>query len=323
MTDFVSIIIPCFNNEHFIEEAIESALNQSYHAVEVIVVDDGSTDSSWQKIEKYHERIVARRQTNAGACVARNKGLSIATGKWIKFLDADDVLNPDCIELQIANCHNERVVVFGDCEYIDVNGSAIPKSPNDNSTQLNEGDFAILSSFFSTPILTSTTLFARSVLTEFKGFNPLVQRGQEHELNLRLYLNGIDFQYFPQACYLYRQHESPERISISKRRLHFFSYFDNFQWLVSLAENGSRGSIFDSNRLLLGRLGWKTGRHWLRQHEANIAAQFFTEARRISDSSSIYGSALYRRCVQAFGPNIAERISTFSFALRQGPKDGA
>jgi glycosyltransferase involved in cell wall biosynthesis len=323
MTDLVSIIIPCFNNEEFIEEAIDSALKQSHPAVEVIVVDDGSTDSSWQRIQKYQNRIIARRQVNAGACVARNTGLSIASGKWIKFLDADDVLKPDCIELQIARCHDERIVIYGDCEFIDAKGNPILNSLNDTATRLNDGDFAILSSFFSAPVLTSTTLFPRSVLTEFNGFNPAVHRGQEHELNLRLYSNGIDFQYFPQVCYQYRQHNSPSRISIGKRKEHFFNMFENFKWLVSLAEHGPRSASFNSERAMLGRIAWKTGRHWLRQGEANVAKRFFAEATRIAGSKSIYGSGLYRRFVGVFGPNIAERISTLSFALRQGPKDGA
>ena len=307
------------------EAAIQSALNQTHRKIEVIVIDDGSTDDSWGRIELFRDRITALRQTNSGACKARNCGLTISNGKWIKFLDADDILKEDCIELQLKHCKDNSTIIFGDCEYMDSNGVAYPvvSSELGKRPSINDGEFATLSTFFAKPILISTTLYAKKILVKFGGFNVAVKRGQEHELNVRLYLNGVNFQYFSQVCFLYRQHISPTRISISRSKEHFFSYWENFKTLVAMAEFGSRAAIFDSNRLLLGRLAWKTGRHWLRQREAGIATQFFTEAQRISGSSSIYGSALYRQCVHVFGPNIAERISTFSFALRQGPKDGA
>jgi glycosyltransferase involved in cell wall biosynthesis len=93
----VSIVMPCFNNEAYVAEAIDSALGQTYDNIEVIVIDDGSTDGSLDIIRSYGDRITWRTGPNEGACAARNKGLALARGEFIKFLDADDILLPECM----------------------------------------------------------------------------------------------------------------------------------------------------------------------------------------------------------------------------------
>jgi glycosyltransferase involved in cell wall biosynthesis len=85
-----SVIIPNYNNSATLERAINSVLNQSYPAHEIIVVDDGSTDASKEIIHTYGDRVRPIFQKNNGVSVARNNGASIATGDWLAFLDADD-----------------------------------------------------------------------------------------------------------------------------------------------------------------------------------------------------------------------------------------
>lgn len=99
----VSIIIPNFNSIKFIEETIYSVLNQSYKSTEIIVVDDGSSDGSFEYIEKLNvPNLILVKNPNKGACAARNHGLRLAKGDYIQFLDADDVLDPTKIEAQVA-----------------------------------------------------------------------------------------------------------------------------------------------------------------------------------------------------------------------------
>ncbi len=88
----ISVIITYYNSENYMNQSILSALNQTYKNIEIIVVDDGSTDESIKVIEKYSENIKIIRQNNLGGGAARNRGLQEATGNYIKFLDADDVL---------------------------------------------------------------------------------------------------------------------------------------------------------------------------------------------------------------------------------------
>lgn len=99
----VSVIIPVHNAEKYLPAAIESALAQTWPHVEVIVVDDGSTDSSLSVAKRYEsDRVTLMHQENSGASAARNKGLEMAGGAYIQFLDADDLLSEDKIECQVA-----------------------------------------------------------------------------------------------------------------------------------------------------------------------------------------------------------------------------
>jgi len=91
----VSVIIPAYNAIDYIDAAIASALAQTGVAVEVIVVDDGSSDGTWEKLQEYGDRIVPVRQTNGGPAKARNHGARLATGEWLAFLDADDEWLPE------------------------------------------------------------------------------------------------------------------------------------------------------------------------------------------------------------------------------------
>jgi glycosyltransferase involved in cell wall biosynthesis len=94
----VSIIITCYNAEKYIFESVESALNQTYENIEVIVVNDGSTDNSLKEIKKFGDRVKVKTIPNGGQSAAENVGLKIAQGTYVKFFDSDDVLHPQAIE---------------------------------------------------------------------------------------------------------------------------------------------------------------------------------------------------------------------------------
>jgi glycosyltransferase involved in cell wall biosynthesis len=97
----VSIVIPCYNGERFLTEALDAALAQNYAQCEVIVVDDGSTDGSAAILAKYDGRIRVIRQANAGLSAARNAGILASTGAYLAFLDADDYWRHDFIEKMV------------------------------------------------------------------------------------------------------------------------------------------------------------------------------------------------------------------------------
>src|SRR5713226_1866991 len=103
----VSILIPVYNAEGFVAEAIQSALDQTWPAKEIIAVDDGSTDRSLEILKSFGLRIRVIEQENRGASAARNRALSEAQGEFIQFLDADDLLAPDKIEIQMNRLSDE------------------------------------------------------------------------------------------------------------------------------------------------------------------------------------------------------------------------
>jgi len=98
----VSVIIPTYNYARYVAEAIDSALGQTYAPLEVIVVDDASTDDTPRVLAAYGDRIRAIRQPNGGAGAARNTGIAAARGEYVAFLDADDVWLPAKLQLQMA-----------------------------------------------------------------------------------------------------------------------------------------------------------------------------------------------------------------------------
>ncbi len=121
----VSVVIPCFNAERTIAQAIESVLWQTYPKWECIVIDDGSTDGSpslLQTFAKRDRRIKRIRQSNRGLAAARNKGVSLAKGKFIQFLDADDLLLPNKLQLCLDGFLEDPSLGVVYCDYALLSG---------------------------------------------------------------------------------------------------------------------------------------------------------------------------------------------------------
>ncbi|MFN9557622.1 MAG: glycosyltransferase family 2 protein, partial [Dolichospermum sp.] len=99
----ISVIIPCYNCERFLQETLESVFQQTFTNYEIILVDDGSTDKTADIIKSYDSKVRAEFTPNRGASAARNLGTSLATGEFIQYLDADDLLLPDALEKRITS----------------------------------------------------------------------------------------------------------------------------------------------------------------------------------------------------------------------------
>lgn len=108
----ISVLIPCYNAAPYIADALDSVLAQTVGPLEIIVVDDGSTDGSADVLDRYRARgVTVIRQDNQGQCVAVNRALAASSGKLVKFFDADDLLAPDMIERQVARLGDRRDAV--------------------------------------------------------------------------------------------------------------------------------------------------------------------------------------------------------------------
>ena len=122
----VSIITPCYNGSDYIAETIESVMAQSYSNWEMIVVDDGSKDSTASIVQNYVEkdaRIKLIRQKNKGSAAARNNGIKSAKGRYIALLDSDDVWMPEFLEKQIAFMKEKNAVCVY-CSYVRINNQS-------------------------------------------------------------------------------------------------------------------------------------------------------------------------------------------------------
>ncbi|MDD2272156.1 MAG: glycosyltransferase family 2 protein [Desulfuromonadaceae bacterium] len=125
----VSIIIPTYNNNPVVCQAIDCALNQTYKNLEIIVVDDGSTDGTESLLrKKYKGKIRYIRQKNRGTGGARNTGIRNAKGEYLQLLDADDLLAPDKIDIQMRQLRSTPEKALSYCDYscCDIYGMAVP-----------------------------------------------------------------------------------------------------------------------------------------------------------------------------------------------------
>lgn len=144
----ISVIIPVYNVEEYLRECVDSVLNQTYENLEIILVDDGSTDSSGEICDEYvekDERISVIHQKNAGPSKTRNTGLDNATGKYIYFLDSDDYIESNALELLVSTAEsNGADLVFFDARSFTDDGSEVRQGYIVNGTYENKSGYEIL-----------------------------------------------------------------------------------------------------------------------------------------------------------------------------------
>ncbi len=145
----ISVIIPVYNVEEYLRECIDSVLNQTYQNFEIILVDDGSTDSSGQICDEYasnDERICVIHQKNCGPSKTRNTGLANATGKYIYFLDSDDYIENTTLELLVNTAEsNDAELVFFDAHSFTDDGSEVKQGYVVKGTYDSKSGYEILS----------------------------------------------------------------------------------------------------------------------------------------------------------------------------------
>lgn len=307
----VSIIIPCYNAEKFIFEAITSALDQTYQHVEVIVIDDGSKDNSLELIQSFGNRVRCYTGENQGVQLARNKGLQLAKGAFVKFLDADDVLYPDCLERQVkqANELPEQLlgIVFGDAAWVGERGEMISRTKF-RSHNPDEDPIAYILEHSS---LTSCPLHRRDALLKVGGFDPELHDCHENDLHLRLTLVGFKFIYHPCLIYKYRQHTATERITNQARKhSNPLAYFKLIQKHQSLIEESLNTDIPASIKRALARKFWRYGRAVLREGHSAAAREYFQSAQELDHQHCIVGQSPYPALVKWLGPYRAEAVLT-------------
>jgi glycosyltransferase involved in cell wall biosynthesis len=172
----ISVVIPAYNHARWLPECIESALNQTLKAHEVVVVDDGSQDNTREVASRYPVKYV--HQENAGISAARNTGLRQSTGDWIAFLDADDYWLPGKLELQVAAIRDEN---FCYC--------AFTKRWNDGRIEAGEfvdGGTAPSVLRHHSCIVPSSVLVKREAISQVGGFNEKMPAAEDWEVWLKL-----------------------------------------------------------------------------------------------------------------------------------------
>ncbi len=203
----ISVIIPSYNSAHFVTHAVRSALGQTYRPLEVIVVDDGSTDDTQRALSDFEGEIRYVYQANKGAPGARNTGIRQSRGDFVAFLDADDEWCPDKLSLQVPIlCADSRVaLVHSDITFLEVSsGRRYQKS---ETKEMCQGR-CYEAMFFDWNVTPSTVVVRRECIEAVGLFDEsLVSGCEELDLWFRL-ARWYDFAYVPMPLTVYRLHST-------------------------------------------------------------------------------------------------------------------
>jgi glycosyltransferase involved in cell wall biosynthesis len=197
----VSVVIPTYNYGRYICETVESALGQTYSPIEIIVVDDGSTDDTGERLTAYGNRVRYIYQQNSGPAVARNRGVQDAHGDWIAFLDADDLWLPYRLELQVELLRRlcEPALLCSHTIAFTDQPPSIPAKPSLTSPI----ELTVHQILFRNYIGTSTVMVPRDVILAVGGFDRRYCGPEDFDLWLRV-ARRLKVWLMPEALVLYR-----------------------------------------------------------------------------------------------------------------------
>jgi len=211
----VSVIIPVYNGEKYLSEAIESVIAQTYSDWEIIAVNDGSTDASLEILRNYEQQLPSKmhviNQENYGISIARNRAIARAKGEYIAFLDCDDLWLPEKLEKQVEffDSNKEPGLIYSDCYVIDGDGNVKENTYTERTKPFRGNLFHEL--LYNNFIPTSTATSRREVLDKVGLFNPRFRVSQDYDLWLRIAETyPVDFIDKPLAKYRFR-HEGISR----------------------------------------------------------------------------------------------------------------
>lgn len=225
MNPLVSIIIACHNASAYIDECLESLVNQTYQNVEIIICDDASSDDSWRILQKWYAKdkrmLLLRNEKNFGAGYARNKCLEVASGDFHMIQDIDDYSSPKRVETLLDCLLNEPDISFvSSMMYpFDENGSRIDiKFKGKIKEYPTKWDF-----LWVLPFSHATTMFRQEVLVSIQGYMtcPEVNRQEDYEMMMRAYAKGFRGKNIAKVLYFYR-YNATNILRIQNQRL--FNY---------------------------------------------------------------------------------------------------
>lgn len=272
---YVSIVIPCYNAERFVGQAIQSALDQNYPHKEVIVIDDGSTDASLEIIKSFGDALRWESGPNRGGCAARNRGLKLARGELVQFHDADDLLHPEKLALQVPVAVEDPTrIVYCGYDFIDEEGNSISDVVRRVPSYHREDPvvFVLLQAGLTTP----APLHWKNRLTAIGGFREGLACAQERDLHLRLACNGASLLHLAKNLVKIRR----VRGSVSSNFMRLTDQYTDIVWRA-YEELRANGGLTEPRRAAMAGLLAMCARNYLDSGQIEDSRDHFAQARRL------------------------------------------
>lgn len=270
-TPLVSVVIPTYNHASHLKQAIDSILNQDYQHVELIVLDDGSTDSTRSILEGYGEKFFWETQKNMGQSATLNKGWEMARGEILAYLSADDLLMPQAVSksVQCLLDNPDATLSYCDFDLID------PESRMVRRVLAAEYDFHEMVTTFSCPPSVGA-FFWRSGFAKTGGWNPHIHRFPDYDCWLRLGLHGR-FVHIHESLAAFRVHEGSQSFSETpvERAEEALTVIENFYALPDLPADifAAKDKALGNARLLVAQLHLRSARYASAVREIYAAAK--------------------------------------------------
>jgi glycosyltransferase involved in cell wall biosynthesis len=249
----VSIIIPCYNQAHFLPAAIKSCIEQTYQNIEIIVVDDGSPDNIKMAVTPFKDRIKLIRQTNKGLSETRNVGIRNSSGEFLIFLDADDIIGSDTISSQVAfliKNPDTNVVVCRNRLFSSLTVKGQPEIIG--RWKLFKKDLGIHLCFFNIAP-PHAFLFRREAVLRTGWFDSQLKACEDYDFWLRTAVNGSIPQYNPEGIVYYRRHLQSMSANFNNQYLHDAIMHNRLSFLLD------RYPHFPNDRRLEAYLAFSSG----------------------------------------------------------------
>lgn len=196
----VSVVVPVYNAADHLRETLSSIYNQTYKSIEIIAVDDGSSDDSIDIARSFDGRVILVQQPNSGPAAARNRGVAEAKGEWIAFLDADDLWVPEKLEKQLHAMSN-REWSYTDSRFMGGVNDGKQDSDLNEKPSGNVIEKLICGNFIST----SSVLLRRNIFNEVGGFDENLRSIEDWDLWIRI-ASRYPISYVPDPLLKYRVH---------------------------------------------------------------------------------------------------------------------
>lgn len=256
----VSIIIPTYNRSKYVIEAVESCLNQSYTNIEIIIIDDGSIDGTEEMVSKLlitkweNRNIIYIKQSNAGASAARNYGLENAKGDFIQYLDSDDILYPNKLQLQLAEMHKQKSEV---CICYGFMGENLGAVENEILGESFENKIDLMHKMCSGSVhvmQTTAPIWRKTFLDGTKGWNTSIAFGDDLEYHIRLLTKVSKICFVPEKLFFVREHSDLRLSNLNGNVKQIESGIKTQQCIAKIIkETGLWDKIFQQGILKNGR----------------------------------------------------------------------